>query len=503
MKVAMSTLRLIAFGFLTAAVTVFWSGSLAAQDAAQNYDVMPYADKYMIPEEEEEEIDPFDINERKKPKSSASRQIEQLRASDQTKAVEGLRAGRTPEADALAKEFLIPQMTQFNNLSGLGTLRKNFFSKFLNASSGPTRKTLIEQTCLPTFKTIVEGNFHPSARLNAVLIIGNLNDVDADSSEKAAPIPNSQAVKYLLGLVESVDTPEFVRVGAMTGLHRIANIEYAQKRADPGDVSRIYQVSLATAQGKAPGQESWSEEVSYWLKRRSAQMLGFLKNKGPGNEAVTTLLEILADDNAQAALRMDAMTALREMGVEGDKVKSVIDTVITMAALTLEAEAKEIRRLVEEYVSIGLLLDDKYLIDAAAFAKGIGDKDGPGMAGGMDGGDIGSTKKKAGSNRKEGFDIPNHAINTIRRKLKSSLYHLHKTLSNETLTNGLSPEDSNRIRRARKIIEAALRDTDIGLIDLSKPDAEGPYDDLLKENVVSEVMYERLMKLSQELKNLK
>jgi hypothetical protein len=510
MRVAMPSLLLAsrfwsACVILAVAMSLFWAGICLGQLENQEYEVMPYADKYVIPEEEEVDDDPYDINDRKKPKTNASRQVERLRKDDKTKAVDGLRSGRVAEAEAYTKEFLIPQMTHQGQFFELGTLRKDFLDRFLGLSSGQTRKTFIEQTCLPTLKTIVEGNYHPAARLNAVLLIGGFNDVDADSSSRTAPLPNPQSVKYLLSLIESIDTPEFVRVGAMTGLHRVANIEFAQKRSDAGDVARIYQFALATLQGSAPGQDSWSKEVAYWLQRRSAQILGFLKNKGAGNEAVVALQNVLTKDDQELLLRQDAMIALRELGVDGDNARATIDAVIAMAAALLEEEAKSLRGLMEEYVTISMLLDDSYLIDNKSFQKtggSRGDKPGVGQ-GGLEGGDedAGPVQKQAG--KKQSFDLPNHALNTVRRSLKSSLFHFHKTLSSEALLKGLNPDELNRVRRARRIIEAAIRDTDIGLVDLSKPEATTPYDEELKEKTVSELMYDKFMALSSQLKALK
>lgn len=470
----------------------------------QTYDVMPYAAKYVMPEEEVVEEDPYELNERKKPRSPASRTVERVRKEDLTKAIASLASGQLTEADTFAKEFLFPQMTQPAQLSELGNLRNLFLNRFLNASSGASRRQFIEQTCLPILKKIAEGNYHPAARLNAVLLIGGLNDVDANTSERKAPVPNAQAVDYLLSLAESPDTPEFLRVGAMTGLHRLATFQAAENRTDAGPSARIFRIALAIMQNAFPGQDRWSSEVNYWLKRRSAQILGLLKNKGPNNEAVVALQETLKKEDLEPLLRQDVMIALREMKVEGDAARATLDSVISLAAKVLEDEAKSIRSLIEEYVSISLLLDDSYLIDGAAFQKSSVGRDKPAAgAGGLEGGNEGPAQSQKQSGKKEGFDLPNYAINTIRRRLKSSLYHLHKTLSSEALQQGLSAEDKQRVNKARRIIEVAIRDTDIGLVDLSKPDATTPYDAQLKEKTTSELMYDRFMGLSSDLKALK
>jgi hypothetical protein len=342
--------------------------------------------------------------------------------------------------------------------------------------------------------------------LNAVLIIGSLNDVDASAG--IAPTPNAECVKYLLSLADKADAAEFLRVGAFTGLHRVAEIESIQRRVDQGDLDRIFKLALDTAQNKGPGQDKLSAEVSYWLKRRSAQILGYLKNKGQNNETATALMAIVADKNSKDLLRLDAMEALKAVGVDKANAESLIDTLIAFAAEQLENEAAGIRHRVEEYVTVGLLLDDTYIIDSKSFDQGGSgsgrDKPQSGT-GGLEGGDEASQSKgKAAGERKQGFDLPNHALNTIRRKAKAYLFQFHRALSAEPLTKELAAADKDRVRKALRIIERALKDTDIGLVDLGKKsDVKMPYEEELKTNSVSDLMYERFMAASTEMKALK
>ncbi|MEQ1904962.1 MAG: hypothetical protein ABL888_12315 [Pirellulaceae bacterium] len=503
---ANQSIRRLFFGLM---VVVVGLANLAASAQDQTYDTLPMAEKYVLPDTEEPVIDPDDPNQKAKPRSDAYRKVENLRRQDKTAALEALKAGKVAEAATYLTDFLFPEMTQQNEqvLSDLGKLRDEF-NRFVIATSGASRKSFIETVCFPTLKTIAEGNYHPSARLNAILIIGSLNDVD--TSTGIAPTPNAECVKYLLGLTEKADAAEFLLVGAFTGLHRVAEIESIQRRIEQGDLDRMFKMALATVQNKGPGQDKLSAEVSYWLKRRSAQILGSLKNKGQNNETSTALMAIVADKNVKDLLRIDAMEALKEVGIDKANAESLIDTLIAFAAEQLESEAVGIRRRVEEYVTVGLLLDDTYIIDSKSFEPGNnsktgGDKPGAGTGGGAEGGDEenqnkGSTKGE----RKPGFDLPNHALNTIRRKAKAYLYQFHRTFSEESLTKELAAADKDRVRKALRIIERALKDTDIGLVDLGKkPDAKTPYEEELKTNSVSDLMYERFMAASTEMKALK
>lgn len=503
---AIPSIGRLLFG-LTVVVACGLSNRFAsAQD--QTYDTLPMAEKYILPESEEPAVDPDDPNQKAKPRSDAYRKAESLRRQDKTAALDALKAGKVSDAETYLKEFLFPEMTQLNEqvLSDLGRLREEF-NRFVTASSGASRKSFLEQVCLPTLKTIAEGNYHPSARLNAVLIIGNLNDVDAGTG--IAPTPNAESIKYLLGLAEKVDSPEHLRVGAFTGLHRFAEVESIQRRIDQTDLNRIFQLALEMVQNKGPNQDKLSPEVSYWLKRRSAQILGFLKNKGQNNETATALMSILADKNSKELLRLDALEALRAVGVDKANAETFIDSLIAFAAEQLENEAIGVRHRVEEYVTVGLLLDDSYIIDSKNFDAssnaGKGDKPAAGT-GGLEGGEGDGPAKGAGgkNERKAGFDLPNHALNTIRRRAKAYLYQFHRALSAESVTKELAAADKDRVRKAIRIVERALRDTDIGLVDLGKKsDVKTPYEEELKTNSVSDLMYERFMAASTEMKALK
>ena len=185
-----------------ATLLALFSMSLLANQAAgqsdSRYKFDPIAEKYIAPRVPEGRTPTRD---EKSKIASVAREIK----ADRKKAANMLR-GRENLDVAFLEEFFtnfeFPRMTQSDDetLSNMGKLRAEFLKEFLSERVvGATRTTFIERVALPRIKAIADGNYHPSVRLNAVLLAGSINGVEPNrSTEPQISVP---AIDYLLEAV--------------------------------------------------------------------------------------------------------------------------------------------------------------------------------------------------------------------------------------------------------------------------------------------------------------
>ena len=468
------------------------AGLLGSGSSAQEFETIKIADRY-IPAT-------ITLREPKDEQSRLRQQISETKArirDESSRAQDALKnnTSRNSEFDGFFKEYVFAEMTQTDDsvLSNLGAKREDFFRKYMSSDkSGANRQHLIDQIILPTMQRIADGNFHPAVRLNAVLLIGMTNSAEGNSLANELPTPNGSAAKYLLSLLSREQLPLYLRVGAITGLHRVAQIEGNLARLDGADVKQLGNYSLALTEGKATGQDAWPRDVNYWLQRRAVQILGFLRNAGPAGEVVGALLTVLDNDKNEFYLRLDAVQALGQLNYASAgiaKVKASSESIISFAGSAMLMQSDKIRSDIEEFIALNLLYDGKYLLKTGS-SKGA-KKQGDGLKAGMGGAD-GGNEEGGGAGQSQGdagapvFDMPNYYINMERRNCKSYTFACKTTLAKDGRLYVLgSDAEKKTIDKALKLLDRVLDKSDVGLVDIALKDkADGKQDnEKQRENI--------------------
>ena len=102
---------------------------------------------------------------------------------------------------------------------------------------------------------------------------------------------------------------------------------------------------VAIIDGSAPGQEQWSDDLDYWMKRRATQILGFI---GEGNQVLDSV------NQSDASVKIWALSVTIfgcvTMGLKrlktwkpaaiGAKSTEVMDDVLQFVAYSMERESK-------------------------------------------------------------------------------------------------------------------------------------------------------------------
>lgn len=203
----------------------------ASQTSAQDYERIEINPKFVLPKESD--FAPEDRREYRNQYRKIKSQISDARDNVE----DALKAGSTnfsTDGELYLREYRIAQMTQSEDLylSNLGRLRSEFLREFLDRRAAPqTRRPMIEKI-VPLLEEIVQKNYHPAVRLNAVTLIGLLDEREGDSS--VPPTPSPAAYESLKRIWNNTELTEAIRVGAMSGIRRFAELSRAVPRCCPG-----------------------------------------------------------------------------------------------------------------------------------------------------------------------------------------------------------------------------------------------------------------------------
>jgi len=486
---------------------------VAAQDPGQKYESLVVAPQYVYrdPVGDEDFQAKKDMGTQKR---EAIRVIGEGRTSAQNVLTGS--ASRTAAFDAYFNEYVFPSMAQATDAttSSVGLMRQEFVKYFLSSNTRPggNRTYLIETLTVPMCRRLATGNFHPSVRMNAVYLAGLLNDREIERD--VFPAPNKAAFALLLELLRSPDSPEFIVASAASALARIAEIEgVAQSGLDSAPL-RGYANSVLN--GQAPGQDNWQPGTDYWMRKRSVQTLGNLRD----SSAIGILNQIASGASNPIQLRIDAADAVGRIGfagaVSGTAAGETVMSLSHLAADVFSAESQGIRSTIQDLVAVNLLWGDRYIIDpgaggpdggnpnlpggrqggsgdagrvaggeaggvgaggagvgegAAAGGAGVGEGQSQGSqgsqggqgAGGIPGNDPVKDKKMAWRE----FNLPNYHINLVRRRSKAYIYTINTVLEKIKKDNLVAGNERAVLDQTQTVLNNAMIDTDMGLRDLS------------------------------------
>lgn len=263
------------------------------------------------------------------------------------------RGGMTPqEVNTFLRDYYFASMTQTTprKLGEYGNLRNEFF-RALATARGPQRLQILTFT-LDTMKEIASDNFHPAARVNALIIIGKLDSQRGTSGSNAqAPIPFAPALDFLLGMVERDDTADYLKTAAMSGIMRHAELRPLGSRneLEPGLRNRISALSLKLLQ---TGANQDSNAGQYWLRRQAAQAMGNLRDAGNGSANAKELLNILRNRDEKIMLRIDAIEAISKMSNLDPSSLDIFEIVLAISDFVVEAAKADANYLDETYRQI-------------------------------------------------------------------------------------------------------------------------------------------------------
>ncbi len=469
----------------------------AVAQGQKTYDTLPYADQYNIKQLDgsETEAESEAIKKENKDKNDAIKEARKEIAN-------ALKLGNMGSISSKLNEFLngyeFPAMTQTDaqSLSELGRLRAAFEKYYLNSRYPVSvREAVISQFVIPELKKIIDGeNFHPAVRLNAIVMIGMLNDNEGNSREN--PVPTAAVYPILKSVLNDPKYPAFLKVGALAGIQRHIEISTRTKsgQVPSGELESMSSYCVSVLNGKAADQEKWQDDLNYWMKRRAAQILGGIgEADGEAIQTLQTVLKTPSDPNGDDNfwLRFDALQAfsfLNSDRIEKQRVSDLMDMVTRFTSDSLGSEADYLQGSVEDLVLKNILFADNDLEKSgnAGLGKkkqgtrrgaGVGGLEGgggPPPPGSGRGGDKGGEGQSAGKIEKPSVELPNYQLNASRERIKTVLYTARNVLTRNRGEEGLkklgTKDENDQMDKIISEIDKLMDASDVGLVDLSRLD---------------------------------
>jgi hypothetical protein len=123
------------------------------------------------------------------------------------------------------QEYLPARITQSENrdeISALMTDVRNRMTRAYRAGT-PGAKNLT-RWLYSGMRPIADGNYHPAARINAILLIARIDVVPGDPSTRRPPVPSPVIPHVLFPLYKNAANSDGVRAAALSGLRRYVNL---------------------------------------------------------------------------------------------------------------------------------------------------------------------------------------------------------------------------------------------------------------------------------------
>jgi hypothetical protein len=431
----------------------------AAASAQEEYKSDPIDPAYLMPDATK-----FDkSNKEQKAELSRLEKATKTARSNSEDIVDNVLRG-SAEVNSAKSEFdryynglIFPAMTQFDDatLFNLGVQRETLLKTLRDLSNDSSaRKHLTEELVFPYFVRIPgDAGYHPAVRLNAVLILGNLNRREAQRNVEP-PQPLDLALRELVALATKAETPAYLRIGALAGILRHASIE--GQRKDPAMDNSLRQqcIDLAIGLIEAPGDAAGgppSDDV-YWMRRQAVQILGALRSPGTDGKAVAALRKVLDDQTTPLNLAADAVKAYGTMAFASPEQADVPGAVKSIGKIVERFFSADVNSI-EGYVArikSNRLLESRATQTAGndANAQSGDDLEGLGASGGGGSGKGGRRGSSAANPETDGVpkvDVPNYKLNDVRQRAKYIAFVARRAL------DGMAPRRRNEVKQPENL----------------------------------------------------
>lgn len=248
------------------------------------------------------------------------------------------------------EKVIFAEMTQTDpeGLQQIPKKRQEFFRYYLQKSGVPPNvHEELYKLAGTKMREIVQGNYHPAVRYNAMLIIGELNEQEAAGANSPAVPLVSILRPILLAEFTNAGQIEAVRVAALLGILRHAELDgrrpASQRRIAVADRDAIVSEMLKLLTTKDPP-KGRTEGAHRWMQRRAIDVLGALRSEGKAGEVTAELVRIIRDAKLPISYRCTAAAAIGQLELKSNKV-NVRKGIESLVALALSACEGEIARL--------------------------------------------------------------------------------------------------------------------------------------------------------------
>ena len=454
--------RLLTFVFTAIlAFSFFAAGELIAQqysEIARQYSEIDMLDGYFLGAPPKDPNNREKLREWKKKYKSPLKNLKN--GTDKVKDVltTGGDVKSNPEARQFLEKVVFPAMTQTDDatLSSLGTKRQKFLKDFLGGNIiQPARGRMIDFTIDNLQQYCINSSLHPSARLNAVILISQLTDQPLIRGTQA-PRASRRAFTVLQKIFNDENEkqfPEYLKIAAFSGMKN--QVEMNSKAGKPIDANGKAPLVDAVMKILPVEVDRDSDAAGYWKKRLAVQFAGVLNDA----QTLPALSTILKDDVSSFELKLDAVKAVAKMTV-GSKASSTVAAVCEFAAKAVDGEANNIAAAREKMILDNIHFAGKDLMQSnqrldfePSLENGSGRRQ-----------DLGSDNRP----QTPIIELPNYQLNISRNRLRAVTIFCSQAIRAVDGRGGLDPKATTLAKNTDRELGSLLQKSKVGLVDLDE-----------------------------------
>ncbi|MDA9859574.1 hypothetical protein N9D23_15850, partial [Rubripirellula sp.] len=211
-------------------------------------------------------------------------------------------------------------------------------------SNNPQVLQVVRRYIFDGMKKVAEGNFHPAARINAILMLSRLNIQPANLQNKTAPVPLAEALPILMQMYQNEQNVDGVRAAALQGIRR--QTMYGFPQISQQNRQAISQIAKDLLDSAPPAGRS--QKAHAFLQRSAVDILDVLKPQD--DKQFATKLVSLSTESSQpdlialyAAQRLGAMAA--DLQGQVDKPEDLVQSWTKRILHAYENDLKRINAL--------------------------------------------------------------------------------------------------------------------------------------------------------------
>lgn len=242
-------------------------------------------------------------------------------------------------------DYAFPLMTDYNDLGRASQLRIDLLTEISRIRNAEVHREMVSQT-LDRMKTVVDGNYHPLVKVNAMYAIAGLNDVESSFSARV-PQPAAEALPYLLEKLNDAKSIDGIKVAALVGIHRHVMSLLAPtppRSMNPTQRDAVVAALLTVAKTKdAPANRSKAGHA--WMRGRAMEALAALGEVGRDKSIYATIVDAVGDEKAPPSLRCIASRSLGLLRYPANFDADLSTAARDIGALAASATRREIKRI--------------------------------------------------------------------------------------------------------------------------------------------------------------
>jgi len=257
--------------------------------------------------------------------------------------------------DRFYKQYALAEWSLPENRSKLPELRRRLCNNLRTCGTGGRPSQVHDHLNAITLRYangMATGNFHPATRVNAMLMIGQLNAKEAPTIS-VPPDPLPAALPVLVAALADEDQIDAVKVASMVGIFRHAELGAINS---PSAQTAVLKAVVALLNAPRPAGRSAAGDA--WMRRQAAEILATLRI-GNSSAVVAALAKTVADKRLPLSTRCAAAEALGKLDYRGAGGVNFTPIAAALRQLTIEVCAAETepisrRRLKSRLCSIGV-----------------------------------------------------------------------------------------------------------------------------------------------------